>query len=68
MVATLEGKLSRGQLRIRAELFDKARKWILAAGKAGGVGPTSKSWRHPDSKDVRVDIEVIKGKAFILIY
>jgi hypothetical protein len=36
------------------------------AGKAGGVNArVSKSFLEPGSKDHRIDIEVIKGKAFV---
>jgi hypothetical protein len=66
MLEELKGKLSPGQLRFREDLFKKAATWIQDAGRAGGVSaPTSKSWKHPDSKTMRIDIEVIKGVAFV---
>lgn len=68
MVTRLEGQLSRGQLKVRVELFAKARAWIIAAGQAGGVNaPASKSW-NISGTTVRVDIEIRTGRAFVIYY
>jgi hypothetical protein len=43
----------------------KAERFIINAGTGGGVGPTKKSFYEPRSGDIRVDIEVWAGMAFV---
>ncbi|MBC9130859.1 hypothetical protein FcAc13_05995 [Frischella sp. Ac13] len=44
----------------------KLKKWIINAGKNGGAdAPVSKTFLIKGTKDVRIDIEIITGKAFI---
>lgn len=50
----------------REKAFEKAEKFIKQAGDNGGVDAlVSKTYKTRGTKDTRVDIEVIKGKAFI---
>lgn len=66
MVEKLKEKLPKKELGNRKELLDKAEQFIKAAGKKGGVSAqVSKKFPKKDSQDVRIDIEVIAGIAFI---
>ncbi|MBE9142245.1 hypothetical protein [Planktothrix mougeotii] len=68
LVQKLKNQLTPSQLREREESFKKVDKYITRAANAGGVdAPVSKSFLNfpkTDSK-IRVDIEVITGKAFV---
>ncbi len=62
----LETKIPKSESNKREKEFEKARKFIENAEEKGGVdAPVSKTYKTEGTKDVRVDIEVIKGKAFI---
>ena len=62
----LKEKLSKKERENRKELFDKAERFIKAAGKKGGVtAKVTKKIQKKDSEDVRIDIEVIAGVAFV---
>ena len=64
MLASLQGKLSKAELAIRADAFARATRFINQAGP-GGVNETSKSYRVRERSDgSRVDVVVIKGIAF----
>jgi len=66
MVDDLEASLTKAERKARQKELDKARKFIRDAGKAGGIdAPVSKTFLAKGTKDVRVDIEVISGKAFV---
>lgn len=66
IVEKLKKKLPKKELENRKELLDKAEQFIKAAGKKGGVSAqVSKKIQKKDSEDVRIDIEVIAGIAFI---
>lgn len=68
LVQELESKLSKSELELRSKELEKAKNFIQNAGEKGGVdAQVSKSFRVDGTKDVRIDIEVIKGKAFISI-
>lgn len=44
----------------------RAERFILQAGRNNGVdAPVSKTFKVKGTKDLRIDIEVISGKAFI---
>jgi hypothetical protein len=62
---SLEAKLTRSQANDRAEPFERLRDFMRRAVKHGGVGPTTKSFRKKGSRDIRVDLEVIKGLACV---
>lgn len=62
----LKNKLSRRELNLRADAFNKAKKFIDRAGDAGGVtAEVSKTYMVKSEAQKRVDIEVISGEAFI---
>jgi len=66
MINTLENLLSPSDAKIRAKAFEKARRFVNKAANNGGIdAQVSKSFLVKETKDVRVDIEVIIGKAFI---
>lgn len=66
MLQNLQEKLPPKEQQNRKELFDKAERFIRAAGAKNGLtAQVSKSFLKKDSKDVRIDIEVIAGVAFV---
>lgn len=67
-LTTLEVGLGAASRARRAACFQMAHRFVTQAEAAGGVGPVSKSFpagRPGEDTDVRVDIEVSKGLAFI---
>ncbi|MBM3239951.1 hypothetical protein FJZ31_27005 [Candidatus Poribacteria bacterium] len=61
-----QAQLTPRELRDRQEPLEKTREWIERAALAGGVNaPVSKTFKQKGSKDIRVDIEVKAGQAFI---
>ncbi|MCB1194199.1 MAG: hypothetical protein KDK90_27435 [Leptospiraceae bacterium] len=66
LLEELKNKIPKHELKRRKQAFDKAEKFVLRVEENNGVdAPVSKTFKIKDTKDVRVDIEVIKGKAFI---
>jgi hypothetical protein len=66
LLEALKKKLSPSQTNKRKKSFDDAEKFIKQAGKNGGVAAkVSKTFKVKNSADARIDIEVIKGIAFI---
>lgn len=62
----LKDRLSPREQEYREKAFDLARRFIIQVAGAGGTGPTKKSYPQPPRRDQRrVDIEVIKGLAFV---
>jgi hypothetical protein len=62
----LEARLTVPEKKARAEAFSELRRFIHSAAKGGGVSaPVRKSFLNRGSKDIRVDLEVIKGKACV---
>ena len=62
----LIAKITRHQFLEREKEFEKAENFIKQAGDNGGVdAKVSKTFKKKGTKDVRVDIEVIKGTAFV---
>jgi hypothetical protein len=54
---------------IREKEIDRARNFIQNSSYKGGIdAPVSKTFKVNGSKNSRIDIEVIKGKAFIPIF
>lgn len=66
-LSNLKSKHSRKELKIRSIAFDKLEKFMADAKKQGGVNhPISKTYLVPCSKkSERIDLEVIKGQAFV---
>lgn len=61
----LQNQLSTRDLVLRQIPFDRARRFMLNAATGGGVGPTKVSFVAPGTRDIRVDIEVQAGIAFV---
>ncbi|HZT81292.1 MAG TPA: hypothetical protein VFA26_13775 [Gemmataceae bacterium] len=62
----LEAKLTDREKADRQEPLARLRRFIREAAKGGGVkAPTSKSFLKRGSKNIRIDIEVIKGLACV---
>lgn len=67
-IDTLEESLTLTEKEVRKEALQQAKDYIERAAKAGGVNaPVSKTFpnRLKEGSDVRVDIEVITGQAFV---
>mgnify|MGYP005844676681 CR=1 FL=1 len=68
LLDTLQKKLKKEDAEIRQQAFEKARQFISEAGENGGISaPISKTFKVKKTKDLRVDIEVNAGIAFITI-
>jgi hypothetical protein len=66
MINELISQLSSAEYRIRANAFEDARKFVIRTADNNGVDSLiKKSFRVKGTQDIRVDIEIIKGKAFI---
>lgn len=64
MVESLRTQLTTRQINERSVGFTQAERFISNAGNAGGVdAPVSRSF--PPGNAIRVDIEVITGRAFV---
>jgi hypothetical protein len=64
----VEAGLAKAARERREKCFKLAHRFITNAKNGGGVEPTSRSWpaaRPHEDGDVRVDIEVKKGRAFV---
>lgn len=60
----LYDSLTDKQKKARRDAYAKARKWIRNRPEAGVDARVSQSWGNKDDSKKRIDIEVIKGKAF----
>lgn len=66
MADSLESQLTNRERKDREQPLEQLRRFILSAGAGGGVAaPVSKSWLKRGSRDVRIDLEVIKGMACV---
>ncbi|MGH7172350.1 MAG: hypothetical protein ACRELG_18900 [Gemmataceae bacterium] len=66
MCDDLEVKLSEREKNDRAQPLAQLRRFIRSAAQGGGVSaPVSKSWLKRGSKDIRIDLEVVKGMACV---
>jgi hypothetical protein len=62
----LENQLTAREQRDREQPLRQLRRFIRAAAKAGGVSaPVSRSWYQRGSKDIRIDLEVVTGRACV---
>lgn len=64
MVEALKGKLNHKALRQRKVPFNKAKRFVETAPCVGWDVSVQSYAPCPPYKDVRVDIEIIKGRAF----
>jgi hypothetical protein len=63
---SLEKQLTPRERQDRERPLASLRRFIHLAASAGGViAPVSKSFMKPGSKDIRIDLEVIKGQACV---
>jgi hypothetical protein len=62
-LALLRGRLSEGEVGERANSFARAARFMNSASGAGGVGPTKVSFPDEPGSDIRIDVEVLRGKA-----
>lgn len=68
MLEELRSRIPKNEAELREKEFEKARNFIVTASEKGGVdAPVSKTFKRAGSRDVRVDIEVIKGRAFVVL-
>ncbi|NVB42049.1 RHS domain-containing protein [Pseudenhygromyxa sp. WMMC2535] len=66
MLDSLKSQLTKPEFKARKELIEKAQKWITKAGENGGVSaPVSKTFKAKGPTDIRIDIEIITGDAFV---
>ena len=66
MCDDLEVKLSEREKNDRAQALAQLRRFLRSAAQGGGMAaPISKTWLKRGSKDVRIDLEVIKGMACV---
>ena len=73
MLKRLKTKLSPAQQRARQQYFEEAALWIQRVGSKGGVTVSSvpieqnfpRKYLHTRNGEVRIDIEVKKGTAFV---
>jgi len=61
----LEAKLTVRQRQERAYGFDKLRRCISQAPRYGGLPASTKTWKTPGSRDIRIDLEVNVGIASV---
>ena len=68
LMEQLERSLEPKERRDRGQALEQAGKFIEKAAKAGGVdAPVRQSFPKPrkEKGDIRIDIEVITGRAFV---
>ncbi len=67
MSYSLESQLTATELEDRVDPLRKLREFIERAAKAGGIsaGGPPRSWYKRGSRDIRVDLEIIKGMACV---
>ena len=64
MAESLKGKLKKKELKKRERSFKKLDKFIENAPRTGYDYSSQSYMPFPPNGDVRVDVEIIKGKAF----
>lgn len=66
MCDDLEAQLTEREKNDRAQPLTQLRRFIRSAAQGGGVSaPVSKTWLKRGSKDIRIDLEVVKGMACV---
>lgn len=66
MIDDLISQLTPKEYKIREKSFEQAKNFINQAAEGGGINALiKKSFLVKGTKDIRVDIEIIKGRAFI---
>jgi hypothetical protein len=66
MCDDLEAKLSEREKNDRAQALAQLRRFLRSAAQGGGVSaPVSTSWLKRGSRNIRIDLEVVKGVACV---
>ena len=65
LLQQLKGQLSEKEHAERAEQFEQAERYI--EGATGIPAPERRTFQNRKTKDVRVDIEVLAGRAFVAV-
>ena len=65
LLQQLKGQLSEKEHAERAEQFEQAERYIEGAN--GIPAPERRTFQNRKTKDVRVDIEVLAGRAFVAV-
>lgn len=66
MCDDLERQLTEREKHDREQALTQLRRFIRSAAQGGGVSaPVSKSWLKRGSRNIRIDLEVVKGMACI---
>ena len=65
LLQQLKGKLNAKEHAERAEQFEQAERYIEGAN--GIPAPERRTFQNRKTKDVRVDIEVLAGRAFVAV-
>ncbi|MFK8164468.1 MAG: hypothetical protein AB8H12_18630 [Lewinella sp.] len=66
LLGKLFAKLKKKDAKRREKEFDKAQRLVEEAGRNGGIfAKMAKTFKVKGSKDERVDIEVLSGRAFV---
>jgi len=64
----LKAKLPQKEADKRTNAFKRAERFIEEAGTAGGVqSPLKKPFVEKGTNDIRIDIEVLAGRAFVCV-
>lgn len=65
LLQRLKALLSKPEYAERAEQFEQAERYIEGAN--GLEAPNRKTFQNRKTRDVRVDIEVLAGRAFVMV-
>ena len=66
MADDLEAKLTEREKNDRAQPLAQLRRFIRSAAQGGGISaPVSKTWLKRGSRDIRIDLEIVKGMACV---
>lgn len=66
MCDDLEAKLSEREKNDRAQALAQLRRFLRSAAQGGGVAaPVTKTWLKRGSRNIRIDLEVVKGSASV---
>jgi RHS repeat-associated protein len=66
LLVSLESQLTNRERKDREIPLQKAKEWVNSAASKGGVSAyVQKNFLKQGSKDIRIDIEVNKGEAFV---
>ena len=67
LLQRLWNKLTKKEKEPRQRPYQQARRYIQNVGAGGIDAPVKKPFRNRKTKDIRIDIEVLAGTAFLLV-